>query len=63
MDGFKRKINLTVLSSNLRAKKLYESFGFKKYGIENDSLFNNQRYFDEDLMSLKLTEYQKLKIK
>ncbi|MCM3733118.1 GNAT family N-acetyltransferase [Fictibacillus nanhaiensis] len=46
------KINLTVVSSNEKAKKLYTSLGFKTYGIEEKALNVNETYYDEELMVL-----------
>ncbi|CAD2081817.1 GNAT family N-acetyltransferase [Jeotgalicoccus coquinae] len=45
-------INLMVVSENLRAKTLYESFCFKKYGTEPKVMFDGLKYYDEDLMYL-----------
>ncbi|MBB3155606.1 ribosomal protein S18 acetylase RimI-like enzyme [Paenibacillus endophyticus] len=45
-------INLTVISGNDYAKKLYQSLGFKVYGLENNALKYNGEYFDECLMVL-----------
>jgi RimJ/RimL family protein N-acetyltransferase len=52
-DGLEQ-INLTVVSGNDSAKKLYKSVGFKVYGIERKSLKFKGKYFDEDLLVLKL---------
>jgi len=46
-------IDLTVLSHN-RAKKLYEKLGFRIYGTRKYAVKRAGRYFDEDLMILKL---------
>ena len=48
------QINLTVVSENEFAKKLYNSVGFEVYGVERNALKYNGYYFDEDLMVLKL---------
>lgn len=48
-DGLEQ-INLTVVSNNQSAKKLYESVGFVVYGTELKALKFNGQYFDEDLM-------------
>jgi ribosomal protein S18 acetylase RimI-like enzyme len=50
-DGLEQ-INLTVVSENDSAKKLYKSMGFEVYGIERNALKFNGQYFDEDLMVL-----------
>jgi RimJ/RimL family protein N-acetyltransferase len=49
------QINLIVISDNMKAKRLYENFGFEKYGIEQNSIKWNGKYFAEDLMVLRLT--------
>ncbi|CEG27048.1 GNAT family N-acetyltransferase [Bacillus sp. B-jedd] len=43
---------LSVTSSNLPAKKLYESLGFKTYGIDSHALQVDGVMYSEDLMSL-----------
>jgi RimJ/RimL family protein N-acetyltransferase len=53
MEGLER-INLTVVSDNVWAKRLYEAAGFRRYGTECGSLKSGGRYFDEDLMALDL---------
>ncbi|WP_373229641.1 N-acetyltransferase family protein [Cohnella sp.] len=52
-DGIEQ-INLAVMSENDFAKKLYKSLGFKVYGVENNALKYNGKYFDEDFMVLKV---------
>jgi ribosomal protein S18 acetylase RimI-like enzyme len=52
-DGLEQ-VNLTVVSNNGSAKKLYESVGFEVYGVERNALKFNGQYFDEDFMVLKL---------
>lgn len=52
-DGLEQ-INLTVVSDNDSAKKLYNSVGFEVYGVERNALKFNGQYFDEDLMVLKI---------
>lgn len=44
------QINLGVVSSNLSAKNLYISLGFKPYGVEKNALKVGEQTFDEDLM-------------
>lgn len=51
------QINLTVVSENESAKKLYKSVGFDVYGTERNALKFNGLYFDEDLMVLKLSNF------
>lgn len=46
------QLNLTVVSNNVAAKKLYTSLGFDVYGVERNALKDNGEYFDEDLMVL-----------
>lgn len=48
------QINLTVISGNSIAKKLYTSLGFENYGTERNAIKYKGQYFDEDLMALKL---------
>ncbi|SDN68276.1 Protein N-acetyltransferase, RimJ/RimL family [Paenibacillus sp. yr247] len=48
------QINLTVVSKNESAKRLYKSLGFEVYGLERNALKYDGQYFDEDLMVLKL---------
>lgn len=52
-DGLEQ-INLTVVSENNSAKKLYQSLGFEVYGVERNALKFNGQYLDEDLMVLKI---------
>lgn len=52
-DGLEQ-INLAVMSENDIAKKLYNSLGFKVYGVEYNALKYNGHYFDEDFMVLKV---------
>lgn len=54
-DGVEQ-INLTVISHNEAAKKLYDSLGFKVYGVERNALKYNGQYYDEDLMVRRLNE-------
>lgn len=44
------QIELAVISSNLSAKKLYESSGFESFGKEKRALFVNGEFYDEDHM-------------
>ncbi|NOU98577.1 GNAT family N-acetyltransferase [Paenibacillus planticolens] len=48
------QINLAVISENVIARKLYDSLGFKVYGVEQRALKYNGKYFDEDYMVLRL---------
>jgi ribosomal protein S18 acetylase RimI-like enzyme len=47
-------IELAVFSHNTRAVRLYERSGFKKFGVQRGAVKRAGRYFDEDLMELKL---------
>lgn len=46
------KINLTVVSTNKAAIKLYEKVGFKSFGLEHQAMKMNDSYVDEVYMSL-----------
>ncbi|WP_308807733.1 GNAT family N-acetyltransferase [Alkalicoccobacillus plakortidis] len=51
------QIYLTVVSTNESAKKLYQSMGFKRYGVDKQALkLDNNVYLDEDLMVLDIKE-------
>lgn len=45
-------INISVEASNLAAKKLYESYGFKTWGIEPKAMKINDEFYDEAHMAL-----------
>src|SRR5208283_4525081 len=47
-------IELEVLVANQRARHLYERFGFKSHGLRPNSVKRDGKYFDEELMYLKL---------
>lgn len=47
------QINLIVISNNLKAKQLYEKFGFETYGTEQNSIKFGNKYFSEDQMVLR----------
>jgi ribosomal protein S18 acetylase RimI-like enzyme len=47
-------IQLTVVSGNKPARRLYDSLGFSEYGIEKNSLKQDGRYWDEVLMAKSL---------
>ena len=44
-------IQLSVVSDNEAALRLYESLGFVEYGIEKHALKQDSRYYDEILMA------------
>ena len=48
------KINLTVISDNTIAKRLYEKFGFITFSQEENAIKWKGNYFQEDQMSLNL---------
>lgn len=45
-------INISVEATNLSAKKLYESYGFKTWGIEPKAMRINDKFYDEAHMVL-----------
>ena len=47
-------LNLTVALKNKAAHRLYQSMGFKSYGIDRRSMKLGAEYVDEDLMELQL---------
>jgi ribosomal protein S18 acetylase RimI-like enzyme len=48
------KVNLAVMASNLKAKKLYTKLGFQTYGLEEKAMKINGVYFDDEHMVLHL---------
>lgn len=50
--AYVEKINLTVVSTNDRAIKLYEKVGFKSFGLEHHAMKIDDTYVDEIYMSL-----------
>jgi ribosomal protein S18 acetylase RimI-like enzyme len=48
------QLQLTVVSTNQPAIRLYQSLGFRQYGLEPHALKHNNQYSDEILMSLDL---------
>jgi ribosomal protein S18 acetylase RimI-like enzyme len=44
-------IQLSVVSDNEQARRLYERLGFVEYGIEKKALKQDDRYYDEVLMA------------
>ncbi len=50
------QVRLTVVTENLAARRLYESFGFAAYGLERCALKLGSRYLDEEYLVLTLKE-------
>lgn len=48
------KINLSVVASNEKAKKLYSKLGFKVFGIEEKAIIVNGIYYDDEHMVLRI---------
>jgi ribosomal protein S18 acetylase RimI-like enzyme len=48
------QVYLSVVSSNEPAKRLYQSIGFKIYGLDKRAIKIDDDYFDEELMVLYL---------
>jgi RimJ/RimL family protein N-acetyltransferase len=51
------QIHLVVSAHNPRARNLYLSLGFTRYGVEPRGLFVNGRYLDDELMVLFLDNH------
>lgn len=49
MEGLEQ-LNLCVVSSNIKAKNLYESMNFETYAIEKNAIKFDNKYFDEEYM-------------
>jgi ribosomal protein S18 acetylase RimI-like enzyme len=54
------QLQLSVVSTNQPALRLYHSLGFRQYGLEKNALKHNGLYSDEILMSLDLTSQSQL---
>ncbi|MFJ7972137.1 GNAT family N-acetyltransferase [Psychrobacillus sp. NPDC096389] len=48
------QINLSVVSTNEKAKNLYSQLGFKVFGVEEKALKVANTYYDENHMALRL---------
>ena len=48
-------INLAVVLTNKEARHLFISLGFETYGLERQALKLHDHYFDQELMTLRLT--------
>lgn len=46
------KLNLTVVTTNEKAKKLYTKLGFKVFGLEEKALKISDTYYNEEYLSL-----------
>lgn len=53
MDGLEQ-IQLTVVTKNTGARNLYESLGFRSYGLERNALIVNGVRYDEEWMAYDL---------
>lgn len=49
-----RRVNLTVVTQQKNAIRLYQSFGFRIYGTEHETFIKDGKYYDEYLMTLEL---------
>ena len=49
-----RRVNLTVVTHQKEAVRLYESLGFHIYGTEQEVFSNDGQFYDEHLMTLEL---------
>ncbi len=49
------RINLGVVLANKEARHLFISLGFETYGLERQALKLHDQYFDQELMTLRLT--------
>lgn len=48
--GGLERLDLAVSSNNDSAKRLYETLGFRTYGIDRKAMKTPEKYIDEDLM-------------
>ncbi len=49
-----RRVNLTVVTQQEVAIRLYQSFGFRIYGTEPEAFSRDGQFYDEHLMTLEL---------
>lgn len=49
-----RRVNLTVVTQQEGAIRLYQSFGFRIYGTEQETFSRDGKFYDEYLMTLEL---------
>lgn len=57
-----RRINLSVVTRQEAAIRLYESLGFRWYGTEQEVFSRAGQYFDEHLMTLSLSSVEHRRI-
>ncbi|HLZ58855.1 MAG TPA: GNAT family N-acetyltransferase [Ktedonosporobacter sp.] len=50
------QINLKVVLTSREARRLFISLGFETYGLERRALKLHDHYFDQELMTLRLTQ-------
>jgi len=53
-----KKIMLEVVSNNVSAIKLYETFGFEREGLLKQNYFANNQYFNVEIMALFKEKYK-----
>ena len=53
------RVGLRVLRSNERGMRCYQKCGFKKEGILRSSIFKNNKFIDQQIMSILKKEYKK----
>ncbi|WP_404451543.1 GNAT family N-acetyltransferase [Virgibacillus necropolis] len=58
IDKFE-KLNLTVVKTNAKAKGLYTKLGFQSFGLEEQALKIDGKYYDEEYMVLFLGCFRK----
>jgi len=49
-----RRVNLTVVTQQEAAIRLYQSFGFRIYGTEEETFSSAGKFYDEHLMTLEI---------
>jgi RimJ/RimL family protein N-acetyltransferase len=57
-----RRVNLTVVTQQKAAIRLYQSFGFRIYGTEQETFSRDGQFYDEHLMTLELNSKDNRKI-
>jgi GNAT superfamily N-acetyltransferase len=56
--GTIRQVTLALTDGNANAERLYESFGFKLYGVEPDALLHEGRYYGKQHRQLILNSHE-----